>query len=415
MVVHLVAAAVAAATAWFGAGCATGSSDHSTGPPCCDPDARPTFLTSKLDDDDGDGNPFDEDFPAINDEDDDIADHTWIRDRGGVFHLFFHTEGLYEGNQIAHYTSIDLRHLNYAGVALRPNPAGWDSHGLWAPHVIEHHGTYFMFYTGVDGVGPDSHQRIGLAVSTDLVDWARLPVNRCPGTPGDGCIYQCDESWTTWGGQPGSFNQQCRDPFVIWDPNDRRWLMFVTAKSTNQFGVVTVAYSTNLGDWSGAGFIDATRRFAGGTGGQSTGGQCENPFVATHGGTHYLLFTDWRDPEDSLSVQDPRTQVQYATSQSLAVDSAGSPNWIYRGYTRDPGVNATEIQQIDPSIWIISQSIADSPSGDFDEHFRQLRLKCLVWGDDFTFSTMNFGLPRVINGTLTLTGADASRDAVHGP
>src|SRR5262249_7014930 len=58
----------------------------------CPVSAPPVFLASALDDDDGDGNPYDEDFPRINDEDDDIADHTWVRDMSGTFHLFFQNE-----------------------------------------------------------------------------------------------------------------------------------------------------------------------------------------------------------------------------------------------------------------------------------------------------------------------------------
>ncbi|MEJ2722493.1 MAG: family 43 glycosylhydrolase, partial [bacterium] len=145
----------------------------SSGSPCCDPNGNPVFLQSKLDDDDGDGNPYDEDFPAINDEDDDIADHTWIRDAAGVYHLFFHTEGIHGGSKIEHYTSTDFRSLDYVGLALQKNPGGWDSHGLWAPHIVEHDGTYYMFYTGIDGEGldPNTRQRIGLATSTDLVTW----------------------------------------------------------------------------------------------------------------------------------------------------------------------------------------------------------------------------------------------------
>ena len=103
---------------------------------CCDENASPIFLKSKADDDDSDGNPLDDDFPTINDEDDDIADHAWIMDDYGVYHLFFHTEDHGSGNYIEHYTSIDLQNLDYVGTALHKNPDGWDSHGLWAPHII---------------------------------------------------------------------------------------------------------------------------------------------------------------------------------------------------------------------------------------------------------------------------------------
>ncbi len=373
----------------FAAGCEK-TPAGSTDTICCDASASPTFLKSKTDDDDGDGNPLDEDFPAINDEDDDIADHAWIEDKSGVYHLFFHTEDHGFGSDIEHYTSTDLQSLNYVGLALRKNTSGWDSHSLWAPHIIKNGNTYFMFYTGTDGQGgdPNAKQRIGLAISTDLMTWTRYPTNNCPGTSGDGCIYECNECWTTWGEPPGSYNQQCRDPFVIWDSANKRWVMFATAKSRNQFGVVTVAYSTNLIDWSGAGFINATRRLATGTGGQMTGGQSENAHVMSYNGTHYLLFTDWQDLEDSVSVHNPRTITQYVTSSTLTADSSGSINWIYRGYIPDPGVNAIEVLRIRSNIWIMSQSIANERSGYLDRR-RQLRLKCVIWGDDFTFDTSN--------------------------
>jgi hypothetical protein len=381
---------------------------------CCDESAAPVFLQSKIDDDDGDGNPYDEDFPTINDEDDDIADHAWIRDERGIYHLFFQTEDHGSGSYIEHYTSTDLQSLRYAGVALRPNPDGWDSHSLWAPHIVKTGTTYFMFYTGTDGPGndPRTKQRIGLATSSDLSLWTRCPINNCSGTQGDGCIYECNECWTAWAGEPGSYNQQCRDPFVIWDSIEHRWVMFATAKSLNQYGVVTVAYSANLLNWTGAGFIDATRRLETGVGGQTTGGQAENPFVMSHAGIHYLLFTDWQDPEDSVSVDRPRTIVQYATSSTLAADSSGSINWTYRGYIPDPGVNAIEVQRINRRVWLMSQSISNQRSG-FWPRRRQLRLKCVVWGDDFMFGTSSVNLhcrypERTVNAPAEEAPGDAS-------
>lgn len=357
----------------------------------CDENAPAAFLKSKDDDDDGDGNPLDEDFPTINDEDDDIADHAWIRDDAGGYHLFFHNEGLTSGSAIEHYLTRDFRRLDYVGIALEANPGGWDSYGLWAPHVVRSSDTFYMFYTGIDGVGPDARQRIGLATSTDLVTWTRYPVNDCPGTAGDGCVYECGEPWTTWGDEPGSFNQQCRDPFVLWDPGRKRWVLFATAKSTNQFGVVTVAYSDSLIAWKGAGFIDGTRRLVSGAGAQTTGGQAENPHVMSHAGVHYLLFNDWQDPEDTLTVAAPRTQTQYLTSSELTADTLGSLNWTYRGYIPDPGVNAIEVQRLDDNKWLMTQSISNVYSGDHDGHRRELRVKCVIWMGNFGFETYNLG------------------------
>ncbi len=283
-------------------------------------------------------------------------------------------------------------HFRYVGVALEPIPNTWDADGLWAPHIIRTGGLYTMFYTGLEGTGADAKQRIGVATSRDLMTWTRLAVNRCYGTSGDGCAYECRECWTAWGAG-GSFDDQCRDPFVIYDAAENRWLMFATAKSTNGFGVVTVAASDDLSRWSGVGFVDATRRLAGGTGGQPTGGQCENPFVMAHDGVNYLLFTDWWDAEDPEGTPGARTIVQFATSATLDVDTLGSANWTYRGYTPDPGVNAIEVQEVDHHT-IMSQSIAYPSSADYPEHRRELRLKCVTWDSGLAFRTSNVILPR---------------------
>lgn len=175
-------------------------------PPACDAAGTAALLASKIDDDDGDGRILDEHYPQIDDEDDDIADHAWVQGPDGLYHLFFQNEGKSGGNALEHYVSADLQHLQYVGVALAPRPGQWDSHGLWAPHVIPAGGRYYLFYTGIDGPAnsPTTHQRSGVAVSQDLTAWARLPVNECDGAPGDGCVYECIASWTTAGGPPGS-------------------------------------------------------------------------------------------------------------------------------------------------------------------------------------------------------------------
>ncbi len=365
--------------------------DQFAGGACCNDSADPVFLQSMIDDDDGDGNPYDEDFPEIDDEDDDIADHTWIRDDAGVFHLFFHTEGLYAPNVIEHYTSTDLLSLHYEGTALTPQPGSWEQSGLWAPHVIREDGVYYMFYTGVNGTDESREERIGLATSADLRAWTRVPAT-CPGVTGEGCVYECRESWTTWEGPPENFNRQCRDPFVIRD-DDARWLLFATTKSTNGFGSVTVAASNDLTHWNGEGYIDATRRLAGGTGAQATGGTAENSFVVTREGVYYLFFTDWQDPEDTVTVANPRTTVQYATSRSLEVDAQGSANWIYRGFTPNTGVNAIEVQTVPcglgQPVWLMSYSISSRKSGLSPPHRRHLQLKCIRWLGETGFDTEN--------------------------
>lgn len=348
----------------------------------CNPSAQPVFLESKTDPD----------------TDDDIADHAWVRDDAGVYHLYFQTEDQGAGDVIEHYTSADLKNLTYVGTALTQTTDGWDRYGLWAPHVIRSGGLYYMFYTGTTGPGGQAYakQRIGVATSTDLTNWTKLPVNNCSGTTGDGCIYECNEAWTSWD-NGGMFDAQCRDPFVIRDEPNSRWLLFTTVQIDNaaiggQWGQGTsVAQSTDLTSWTGAGYINATRRRTtqeGGTGAQLTGGVAENPFVTEYREGFHLFFTDYNDVEDYWTTPNARSWTQYVSAPTLDVDASGSPNWIYRGYTHEPGINAIEIPVVNDDTWIMSQSIGGSVnSGDNPVHYRDLRLKRMIWNDDGTFTT----------------------------
>lgn len=352
----------------------------------CNPSAEPFFLESRND----------------SDTDDDIADHAWIQDDSGVFHLFFQNEDQGSGDDIEHYTTADLESLSYVGLALQKNPAGWDSYGLWAPHVVRNpaDGLYYFFYAGTTGAGsnPSAIQRIGVATSLDLVTWTKATINNCSGTAGDGCVYECNEPWTMWD-NGGSYNAQCRDPFVIWDAGNGRWLLFTTVEfDTAVIGGpwtqgVSVAQSADLLHWTGLGYIKATKRqwpSEGGVGAQLTGGVAENPFVTEYDGNYYLFFTDSYDPEDYAYMANPRTTVQYASSPILDADPSGSPLWTYRGATRDPGVNATEISVVAGDTWLMTHSISGSPySGYRETHLRDLRLKRISWNDDGTFTTSN--------------------------
>ena len=127
--------------------------------------------------------------------------------------------------------------------------------------------------------------------------------------------------------------------------------MSSTAIPKTTLPVITVATSPDLQQWSGQGYIDASRRLTHGVAAQVTGGEAENPFVMERDGTYYLLFTDWRDPEDDITFKTPRTIVQYATSSTLVATADGSPHWSYRGYTPDPGVNAIEVQRFGADIY----------------------------------------------------------------
>jgi hypothetical protein len=134
---------------------------------------------------------------------------------------------------------------------------------LWAPHVIEHAGRYWMF---VCGGGPSpSEFRILLATSDDCTHWTRHP-----------------ESPLIVDGY------EARDPMVLRVGD--RWVLYYTATDAPAGGrhVVVAAESDDLVHWRGRRIVytDACS----GTG----GGPTESPFVVERGGRfHLFIGPDW--------------------------------------------------------------------------------------------------------------------------
>ncbi|MBI3115509.1 MAG: hypothetical protein HYZ09_03410 [Candidatus Kerfeldbacteria bacterium] len=332
----------------------------------------------------------------------DIADHTWV-EKDGVWHLFF--QDTVAGNhRIEHHTTTDFLNFTTSDAwkyALAPTAGKFDSYGIWAPYIVKSGNTYYMFYAGVTGAGsdPNAKQRIGVATSTDLYTWTKLPDPRvCSSPAGDGCVYECNQTWTTWD-DGGAYDAQCRDPMVLWDAANSRWVMVATARMHGvQTGCggdlqgINVATSTNLTTWTGQGFVRATCRYSGGTGAQTTGGISENPFITQHAGTYYLWFNDYNDTENAEGTANARTQQQYATSTTLNADASGSSNWAYQGYTPLPGVNATEVVVMSNDTWILSQSISNANSAQYTQyslgdHKRDLQLHRATWNSNGTFGS----------------------------
>ncbi|PWB38685.1 MAG: hypothetical protein C3F02_03160 [Parcubacteria group bacterium] len=319
----------------------------------------------------------------------DIADHSWIKDDSGTWHIFFSAG---TPTEIYHYTTTNFSSYSEVGKALATTTDKFDFYGLWAPHVIKSGSTYYMFYTGVTGAGGSaSHdERIGLATSSDLTTWNRVTdPGVCTTLAGDGCILECSADWTLWGDQ-GSYTEACRDPFVIWDADNSRWVMFMTTKYTNLREIISAAYSTDLTSWTMTGYLAVTTKDLTGRLGQLSGNVAENAFVTEYNDLYYLWFNDSSDTEDNIDSvpTSPRTMQQYVTSTSLVVDASGSSNWHYEGYTPLPGVNATEVIKTADDVWVMSQSITNGNVGAeywSDPSYRSLILHRVVWNDDGTF------------------------------
>jgi beta-xylosidase len=344
-----------------------------------------------------------------------IHDHSWIRDSNGMYHLFAHGMNA-SGGSIRHFESPDLTSLRLPviqaySIAITSVAGSWDTDGLWAPHVIKHGDTYYMFYTGVVlgpektvGKGDDTF-KIGLATSQDLYIWTKKA------DP----VFDCTAPWVE---TTGDNARHCRDPFVMRDDVHNRWLLFATDQLKHRAipepgdppgpvseGVV-VASATDLenGPWTPLGYIKATKTLdAGdGVGAQLTpavNGVAENPFVTSYNGRYYLFFKDFKDAECE-TPGNIKTQIQYATSESLNFDAFGSAAWTYRGYTPDPGMSAAEIINHEGDTWLMSAYVANCYADPSLEeclpvvcpdpaHKFELRLKRIVWDGTGGFTTRN--------------------------
>jgi arabinan endo-1,5-alpha-L-arabinosidase len=192
-----------------------------------------------------------------------INDHTIFRALDGTWHLIgiTHAEPMnpFDELHLAHATAPTLHGpWTKHAFALSTDPAWQESH-LWAPHVIEHEGRYWMF---VCAGGPGPHEyRIHLATSTDCSTWERHPDNPLVV---DG--------------------YEARDPMVLRVGD--RWVMYYTATTAPGGGhhIVAAAESDDLVHWHGRHVVyeDALE----GTG----AGPTESPFVVERDGRWFLFI-----------------------------------------------------------------------------------------------------------------------------
>jgi beta-fructofuranosidase len=223
-----------------------------------------------------------------------VNDHTFFRDREGLWHLIgiTHAEPAapFDERHLAHATSPSLLGpYTKQPFALSADPAH-DETQLWAPHVLEHEGLYFMFYCA--GGASKSEYRLHLATSLDGWSWTRHPANPLVV---DG--------------------YEARDPMVLRTPEG--WRMYYTATLTPQGGnfIVAAAESRDLVHWSGRRVV--YRDPMSGT----MAGPTESPFVFERGGRWVLLIgPDWQGLVESHARTGRYDPNAYRRTRVLASD-----------------------------------------------------------------------------------------------
>lgn len=192
-----------------------------------------------------------------------INDHTVFRDRDGTWHLIgiTHPEPMdpLQERDLAHATAPSLQGPWTKQPYAMSADATWGETQLWAPHVIDHDGRYWMFVCA--GGQSENVYRLHLATSDDAFTWTR----------------HADNPLVVDG-------FHARDPMVLRVGD--RWVMYYTATSTPTGGhhVVKAVESDDLAGWSNERIV-YTDPLEG-----TWGGPTESPFVYPRDGLYYLFI-----------------------------------------------------------------------------------------------------------------------------
>jgi beta-fructofuranosidase len=208
----------------------------------------------------------------------------WFARQGEYTHIFYlqaprrlkDPEIRHWNASIGHARSLDLKNWEILPDALHPsaNEKEWDSQATWTGSVIEHAGSWYMFYTGISKIDGGLTQRIGLAKTTDLVHWEKYTNNP---------LIHIDEKRYEILNKKIWYEGTWRDPWVF--ELDGVFHALITARvpygEPLSRGVVAHAVSQDLHDWKVEEPLTEAGEFA----------YLEVPQVARIGAHWYLFFS----------------------------------------------------------------------------------------------------------------------------
>ncbi len=246
----------------------------------------------------------------------------WLAQDGADYHLFFlqapkslgDPDRRHQNARIGHAVSTDLREWQLLPDAIVPGPpASWDDMATWTGSVLRAGDRWHMYYTGVNRAERGLRQRIGRAVSDDLVTWVKDPDFVLEADPR--WYEQLDESvWPdlTW-----------RDPWVYFDDALGEYRMLVTARvpygPTDGRGVIGLARSEDNVTWEVLPPLTSPGDF----------GHLEVPQLLQENGTWYLLFSAY---EWAHSAERRLRAPAVCGTHYLLADSSSGP---FRAVTDD--------------------------------------------------------------------------------
>lgn len=216
-----------------------------------------------------------------------LNDHCLIR-KDGVWHLFGIVGDVLPRSaagsnetSFAHATSIDLRNWDVHPDVLTCSRVWPEVRHVYAPHVTEHDGLFYMLYCAPDA---QTTQRICLATSGDLFAWERYA-----GNP----VIVPSLSWSRWPGfgldapDDGSFGG-CRDAHVIRLP-DNRFVAYWVSRLQEKFGrnlvCVAASISGDLVHWQEVGPVFSIQAWH-----RPLTLEVESPCVVSRDGRYWMFF-----------------------------------------------------------------------------------------------------------------------------
>ena len=200
---------------------------------------------------------------------------------------------------IGHAVSHDLRAWRVLPDALHPGPDGsWDDLATWTGSTLEDDGRWYMLYTGISRHEEGLIQRIGLAVSDDLVTWVKHP-----GNP----VLEADPRWYDLLQRPRWRDQSWRDPWLFRHPHDGSFHCLITARSplgaADAAGVIGHARSRDLIEWEVLPPLTAPGDFA----------QVEAPQLVQVDGWYALLVSAQAEDHSQQRIERLRTPGETGT------------------------------------------------------------------------------------------------------
>ncbi len=178
---------------------------------------------------------------------------TWYLARNEQVHMF-HLQRWAAGSHrsqpeedfLGHAVTDDLVRWRELPILLGPNePGTLDDLHSWTGCAVEHEGQYYLYYTMRSSRDNGRSQRIGLALSDDLITWRRYP-----GNP----VIVPDDTFYRGYANPMPRNKvDCRDLIVVRNPAGKGWTGFfatcITAEEESESNVIGVAQSEDLVHW----------------------------------------------------------------------------------------------------------------------------------------------------------------------